>query len=249
MPSSLNTLLLLSCHTTATLQVGGDRAMEVSKLLATQEGIFTGTSGGGALACALEFAKTAPEGTTIVAMLADTGERYLSTPLFADIPADMTEEEKALAATTPSSPPPSVSLPAVNEAATSFVKATNADNTIVIWSLEYCEFCWTITRLFDTLKVPYKKINIDSFEYAKDNLGNQYRAALCAQTDCKTFPQYFVQGVFQGGAADACMAWNKKTLQPILEKAGANIDNFGGYEGNAFEFLPKWMSQNPLRSR
>ena len=135
-------------------------------------------------------------------MLADTGERYLSTPLFADIPADMTEEEKALAASTPSTPPPGLVLPAVNEAADAFVTATNKAHTVVVWSLEYCEFCWTIVKLLDTLKVPYLKIDIDSFQYAKDNLGNQYRSALQAQTECVTFPQFFVDAKFHGGAAD-----------------------------------------------
>ena len=39
----------------------------------------------------------APNGSTVLCMLPDTGERYLSTPLFADISADMTEEEQAIA--------------------------------------------------------------------------------------------------------------------------------------------------------
>ena len=47
----------------------------------------------------------------------------------------------------------------------------NAENKVVIWSLEYCEFCWTIFALFDRLQVPYTVVNIDSFEYAKDNNG------------------------------------------------------------------------------
>jgi cysteine synthase len=45
----------------------------------------------------MKIAGEAPNGSTILAMLPDTGERYLSTPLFADIPADMTEEEQAIA--------------------------------------------------------------------------------------------------------------------------------------------------------
>jgi hypothetical protein len=39
----------------------------------------------------------------------------------------------------------------------------------------FSEFCWTIFGLFDAINVPYKAINIDSFEYAKDNQGNKYR--------------------------------------------------------------------------
>lgn len=177
------------------------------------------------------------------------GERYLSTPLFADIPADMTEEEKEIAASTPSAPPPGISLPEVTEEALAFVKATNAASPVVVWSLEYCEFCWTIFGLFKALKVPYTVVNIDSFQYAKNNMGNKYRAALASTTDCNTFPQCFIGGVFFGGAADACMKWKSGELQPLLEAAGVKNDNFGNYEGNSFEFLPKWMSQNPLRSK
>jgi cysteine synthase A len=62
--------------------VTDDRAIEVSRELAAKEGIFTGISGGGTLATALEVAESAAEGSVILAMLPDTGERYLSTPLF-----------------------------------------------------------------------------------------------------------------------------------------------------------------------
>jgi len=73
-------------------------AMASSRQLAQKEGIFVGTSSGATFAAALEVAKDAPKGTTILAMLPDTGERYLSTPLFADILPEMNEEEIAIAA-------------------------------------------------------------------------------------------------------------------------------------------------------
>ncbi|HET6432350.1 cysteine synthase A [Dyella sp.] len=59
-----------------------ERSREVARALAAQEGIFVGLSCGGTLAAALEVAKDAPEGTVLLAMLPDTGERYLSTYLF-----------------------------------------------------------------------------------------------------------------------------------------------------------------------
>ena len=62
--------------------VGDDRAIEVSRELAAREGIFTGISSGATLATALDVAEEAPKGSVILAMLPDTGERYLSTPLF-----------------------------------------------------------------------------------------------------------------------------------------------------------------------
>ena len=65
--------------------VSDERAIEVSRELATKEGIFTGISSGATLAAALAIAENAPQGSVILAMLPDTGERYLSTPLFAGI--------------------------------------------------------------------------------------------------------------------------------------------------------------------
>jgi cysteine synthase A len=62
--------------------VTDDRSIEVSRELAAQEGIFTGISSGATLATALDVAEEAPKGSVILAMLPDTGERYLSTPLF-----------------------------------------------------------------------------------------------------------------------------------------------------------------------
>lgn len=82
--------------------IPGDAAVATAKALAAKEGLLTGISGGGTMYAALETAKKAPKGSVILAMLPDTGERYLSTPLFADIPADMNDEELSIAKSTPS---------------------------------------------------------------------------------------------------------------------------------------------------
>lgn len=81
--------------------IAGADAMKNAKALAQQEGIFVGITAGATFAGALEVAKTAAPGSTILAMLPDTGERYLSTPLFADIGADMNEEEVKISESTP----------------------------------------------------------------------------------------------------------------------------------------------------
>ena len=72
-----------------------------AKKLAANEGLLVGVSGGGTMYAALEVAKKAPKGSVILAMLPDTGERYLSTPLFAEIAADMNDEELEIARSTP----------------------------------------------------------------------------------------------------------------------------------------------------
>jgi len=84
------------------VQIPDGAAVETSQKLAKNEGILTGISGGATMWAAIETAKKAPEGSTIVCMLPDTGERYLSTPLFASIDADMNEEELEIARSTPS---------------------------------------------------------------------------------------------------------------------------------------------------
>ncbi|MGR3290557.1 MAG: PLP-dependent cysteine synthase family protein [Paracoccaceae bacterium] len=83
------------------IPVAGVEGIEWSKKLARQEGIFTGISGGATFAVAMKVAEDAPEGSVILCMLPDTGERYLSTPMFDGIEADMDAEELELMRSTP----------------------------------------------------------------------------------------------------------------------------------------------------
>jgi cysteine synthase A len=76
-------------------------AIRSAQELATKEGIFVGITSGGTFAGALRIAREAPKGTRILAMLPDTGERYLTTPLFADVGTDMNEEEWRISRSTP----------------------------------------------------------------------------------------------------------------------------------------------------
>ena len=85
------------------LPIANADAIRCSKELATKEGIFVGITSGATFAGALKVAGEAEKGSNILCMLPDTGERYLSTPLFADIPADMNEEELAISRSTPGS--------------------------------------------------------------------------------------------------------------------------------------------------
>ncbi|HEY0786543.1 MAG TPA: pyridoxal-phosphate dependent enzyme, partial [Acidobacteriaceae bacterium] len=69
------------------LAIPNAEAMRSSRELARQEGIFVGITSGATFAAALRVAASAPQGSTILCMLPDTGERYLSTPLFAEVSA------------------------------------------------------------------------------------------------------------------------------------------------------------------
>ena len=77
--------------------VTDEESIATARALATKEGIFCGISSGATFAAALRVAERAAPGSVILAMLPDTGERYLSTPLFAEIPEGPDEAQELLA--------------------------------------------------------------------------------------------------------------------------------------------------------
>ncbi len=89
------------------LPVAGADGIAWSRRLAAEEGIFTGISGGSTFATAMKVAETAPKGSVFLVMLPDTGERYLSTPLFDGIEKEMTPEEWEISRSSPAAQMPS----------------------------------------------------------------------------------------------------------------------------------------------
>ena len=83
------------------IPVAGPDGIKCAQMLAQKEGIFTGVSGGSTFSVSLEVAKSAPKGSVILCMLPDTGERYLSTPLFEAIEEEMNAEELDISRSTP----------------------------------------------------------------------------------------------------------------------------------------------------
>ena len=81
--------------------IAGPEGVAWAQKLARQEGILTGISGGASFAVAMKIAEKAEPGSVILCMLPDTGERYMTTPLFESIAEDMDEEEVALSRSTP----------------------------------------------------------------------------------------------------------------------------------------------------
>ncbi|MBN1240725.1 MAG: pyridoxal-phosphate dependent enzyme [Gammaproteobacteria bacterium] len=233
--------------------ISGADAMRLSRELAQKEGIFVGTSSGATLAGALEVCAGAEPGANVLCMLPDTGERYLTTPLFADVPADMTEEEIGISRSTPSfrfdaggsspSSPPQAkpSEPDVTPAAAAFVDEVTSDpeQPVVMFALEWCEFCWSVRRMFAAYGIPYRSVDLDSVEYQKDDWGGRIRAALAARTKWTTIPQIFVGGEFVGGCTDAFDAWKDGRLPALLETHG--VTHSGDPEGDPYTFLPNWL--------
>ncbi len=83
------------------IPVAGADGIEWATKLAQKEGIFTGISGGATFAVSLQVAEKAASGSVILCILPDTGERYMTTPLFEGITEEMDQEELALSRSTP----------------------------------------------------------------------------------------------------------------------------------------------------
>jgi cysteine synthase len=81
--------------------IAGSEGVKWARALAQKEGIFVGISAGATFAVAREIAEKAPAGSVILCMLPDTGERYMTTPMFEGIEAEMNAEEEALSRSTP----------------------------------------------------------------------------------------------------------------------------------------------------
>ncbi len=232
--------------------VAGAEALTLARERARRVGIFVGTSCGATLAAALSVARRSKPGTNIVCMLPDTGERYLSTPLFEDIGEAMNADELALSRSTPScrfdAPPPAQPAQAapansppvaLDAEAEKFVADVIRDERVVLFALEWCEFCWSVRKLFARLGIEYRSIDLDSVAYQAGDRGGKIRAVLAARTGARTIPQIFIGGTHVGGATDLFDAWRSGAARALLVKSGASFD--AGADLDPYSLLPKWL--------
>lgn len=235
-------------HIDAIEPVSGDDAMQCAKDLAREEGILCGTSGGATFAAALAVARRAPTGSRILAILPDTGERYLSTPLFADIGEAMDDEENHIAASTPrfrfdtaAVPGAQPALPEPPAEALADLEGLigDPDVPVVMFALEWCEFSWSVRKLFAAAGIDYRSVDLDGQVYRENDRGGALRKALASKTGQVTIPQVFVAGRHIGGATETFDAFNDGTLRRMLADAGREIDT--GAVANAYDYLPAWL--------
>ncbi|MBW0149456.1 pyridoxal-phosphate dependent enzyme [Marinobacter arenosus] len=232
------------------LPINGNDALQCARDLARREGIFVGISAGATFAGALKVAERAPEGSNILCMLPDTGERYLTTPLFEDVPVEMTEEEMALSRSTPNyrfditvpQAPPAPSQPVeLDPEAVEEVEAliSDPDHPVIMFALEWCEFCWSVRKVFRKYGIDYKAVDLDSVTYQQGNRGGQIRAVLKEKTGWTTLPQIFINGEFVGGCTDVFDQIKDGSLLPRLQSQhiGFNPD----VHVDPYSMLPGWL--------
>jgi cysteine synthase A len=231
--------------------ISGAEALELSRALAMREGIFTGISGGATLAGALQVCARAPAGSRILCMLPDTGERYLSTPLFDSIAIDMNAEETALSHSTPNfrfDKPPDVPRTqdaevAPSEEARAFVREAieSRSQPVVLFALQWCEFCWAVRKLFARCGIAYRAVDIDAVANQHENWGGKIRAALTQRSGVATIPQLFVGGELVGGASETFAAFEHGRLQALLTANGVAFEDTLGSQ--LYSLMPGWLQR------
>jgi cysteine synthase A len=182
-------------------------------------------------------------------MLPDTGERYLSTPLFEDIGEEMNDAEIALSQSTPGyrfDTPAAAVAPPVRTApidldphAERFVADTVASEPVVMFALEWCEFCWSVRKLFAELGIAYRSVDLDSVEYQVNDRGGRIRAVLAHNTGAATIPQIYIGGQHIGGCTELFDAHRDGSMSTRLTDCGVDYDRNASID--PYTLLPKWL--------
>lgn len=229
--------------------VSGNEAMALSQQLAREHGILVGTSSGATLAAALDVARRSPAGSNIVCMLPDTGERYLSTPLFDHIEEAMDADELAISHSTegyrfdlkPKRDKLSEAVIPIklDPEAAKFVREVRENEAVVIFSLEWCEFSWSVRKLFKRLGVNYHSVDLDSVDFQENNRGGKIREVLKHLTASRTIPQVFIGGQHVGGATELFDAMRDGSMQMLFRDHRITYDD--SHDFDPYELMPKWL--------
>ena len=188
----------------------------------------------------------------IVAILASAGERYLSTPLFEDIGEDMNDEEVEISRSTPGyrfDAPAACPAPVpidrpkaaieLDAEADSLVTEVVRDEPVVVFALEWCEFCWAVRKLFAKLDIAYHSVDLDSVAFQERDLGVKIRAVLSHRVGSPTIPQVFIGGRHVGGCTELFDAMADGSMQQMLDAAGVEYDRSADLDPHTL--LPKWV--------
>ncbi|WP_308860935.1 glutaredoxin domain-containing protein [Oceanibium sediminis] len=116
---------------------------------------------------------------------------------------------------------------------------SDPEEPVVLFALEWCEFCWSVRKLFAAAGIAYRSVDLDGAAYRDGDRGGAIRKALAQVTGVPTIPQIFVGGTHVGGATETFDAVNDGRLQKMLAELGHAADTTG--IGNAYSFLPAWL--------
>ena len=236
------------------VMIDGQEALRCARELARQEGIFVGISAGATFSGALQVAQVAPRGANLLCMLPDTGERYLSTPLFDDVDVEMTEEEIKISKSTPgyrfdvaaapNKTPASASTQVANDLDASVTREIDAilhdpDQPVVMFAYEWCEFCSAARKMFAEYGIAYTSVDLDSVAYQQDDRGIRMHEVLKRRTGSISLPLIFIGGSYEGGCIDVFNSLKSGQLHTRLQSSGVSFDL--SVQTDPYEHLPKWL--------
>ncbi|WP_455198050.1 glutaredoxin, partial [Kaarinaea lacus] len=119
-------------------------------------------------------------------------------------------------------------------------KITNdPDNPVVMFALEWCEFCWSVRKILDKYDIHYKSVDLDSAELAVDDKGNKLRNVLEKTNNWPTMPQIYIGGEFIGGCTDLFDSCIDKSLQEKLDNYDIPYDR--SVDIDPYKLLPSWL--------
>ncbi|MEO1889902.1 MAG: glutaredoxin domain-containing protein [Cycloclasticus sp.] len=114
-----------------------------------------------------------------------------------------------------------------------------SNKQVVMFALEWCEFCWAAIKVLDEYEIPYRTINLDSADYVENNRGREMRLALNAKTTWTTLPQIYINSEFIGGCVDIFDECKDGTLQERLKASGISFNE--SVKTDPLSFLPAWL--------
>ena len=194
----------------------------------------------------------APAGASVLCMLPDTGERYLSTPLFEGIAAEMTDEELEISRSTPRlplrrpAPPPrrrprraaSSRRPEAARLVRRRARSPIPTQPVVLFALEWCEFCWSVRKLFARLGIPYRSVDLDSVASSRATCGGEIRAVLRrapAADDPAGLRRRRARRRLHRDVRRSCRRPPAAPARPSRRRVRRDAD------GRPDELLPKWL--------
>lgn len=131
---------------------------------------------------------------------------------------------------------------AADAEATAFVENLIAEEPVLLFALEWCEFCWATRKLFKAHNIPYRSIDLDSVAMQKDDWGGRVRRAVGVRARATTIPQVFIGGELIGGNSDVFDAVRSGALQGELRDASVAFDASAKVDYDAL--LPKWLKKS-----
>jgi cysteine synthase A len=112
---------------------------------------------------------------------------------------------------------------------------------VVLFVLEWCEFCWSERKLLQALNIAYLSVDLDSVQYQSNGLSAKIRQALREKIGSPTIPQTFIAGELVGDCTAVLSANDNGSLQTLLDSHKIAYDH--DKKVTAVDFLPSWVEK------